>query len=316
MTSVATLPVLAAGAVCWRMVDGKARVLLVHRTQHKDVSLPKGKLDPGETLPETAVREIAEETGLAIALGAPLGQVEYELPGGREKKVYYWAAEVTDETVATSRFTPNDEIAALEWVSLSRARRAVSYDHDRQILDTFEQRLNAGTARTFAIIALRHAKTVPGEAWDGPDATRPLMQRGADQAASIAHGLAAYRPQKIFTSTAARCIATIGPIARLSGVKVKQTEGLSQDAHELGEARVHEIVTKRLARRQSVVLCTHGPVLPDLLDEIAHLTQTPITSAVRHAAMLSPGEYSVVHISSENPSAGIVAIETHSPSAG
>jgi 8-oxo-dGTP pyrophosphatase MutT (NUDIX family)/phosphohistidine phosphatase SixA len=316
VTSVASLPVLAAGAVCWRIVDGKARVLLVHRTQHKDVSLPKGKLDPGETLPETAVREIAEETGLSIALGAPLGQVEYELPGGREKKVFYWAAEVSNESVAASRFTPNDEIAALEWVSLSRARKILSYSHDQQILDTFEQRLDAGTARTFAIITLRHAKTVPGESWDGPDATRPLLQRGADQAASIAQGLAAYQPQRIFTSTAARCIATIGPVARLTAVKVKQTEGLSQDAHELGEARVHEIVTKRLARRQSVILCTHGPVLPDVIDEIAHLTHTPITSAVRHAAMLSPGEYSVLHISVDNPLAGIVAIETHSPSAG
>jgi 8-oxo-dGTP pyrophosphatase MutT (NUDIX family)/phosphohistidine phosphatase SixA len=316
VTSVASLPVLAAGAVCWRIVDGKARVLLVHRTQHKDVSLPKGKLDPGETLPETAVREIAEETGIAIALGAPLGQVEYELPGGREKKVFYWAAEVSDEAVAASRFHPNDEIASLEWVTLSRARKVLSYSHDQQILDTFEERLNAGTARTFAIITLRHAKTVPGESWDGPDATRPLLQRGADQAASIAQGLAAYKPQRILTSTAARCIATIGPVARLTAVKVKQTDGLSQDAHELGEARVHEIVAKRLARRQTVILCTHGPVLPDVIDEIARLTETPITSAVRHAAMLSPGEYSVLHIASDNPSAGIVAIETHSPSAG
>ena len=50
--------VLAAGVVCWRLVGKQAKVLLVHRTQHKDVSLPKGKLDPGETLPQTAEREI------------------------------------------------------------------------------------------------------------------------------------------------------------------------------------------------------------------------------------------------------------------
>ena len=51
-------PVLAAGAVCWRIVDGRAKVLVVYRATHSDYSLPKGKLDPGETLPETAVREI------------------------------------------------------------------------------------------------------------------------------------------------------------------------------------------------------------------------------------------------------------------
>ena len=78
-------PILAAGAVCWRLVGGVAKVLVVHRDSRADVSLPKGKVDPGEMLPQTAVREIAEETGLAITLGAPLGTVEYTLPGGREK---------------------------------------------------------------------------------------------------------------------------------------------------------------------------------------------------------------------------------------
>jgi 8-oxo-dGTP pyrophosphatase MutT (NUDIX family)/phosphohistidine phosphatase SixA len=316
MTSVAALPVLAAGAVCWRVVDGKVQVLLVHRTQHKDVSLPKGKLDPGETLPETAVREIAEETGLNIALGAPLGRSVYPLPGGREKKVFYWAAEVDDAAVASSTFTPNHEIADLEWASIARARKKVSYSHDQAILDTFAARVEAGTARTFSVTVLRHAKTVPGETWDGPDATRPLLRRGADQARSVAQGLAAYRPKRIYTSTAARCVATIAPVARITAVRVKQTETLSQDLHELGQADVQHFTQKRLARQESVILCTHGPVLPDLVGEIAHLTRTPITSAVRHAAMLSPGEFSVLHISIDNPTAGIVEIETHSPSAG
>jgi 8-oxo-dGTP pyrophosphatase MutT (NUDIX family) len=244
MTSVAALPVLAAGAVCWRVVDGKVQVLLVHRTQHKDVSLPKGKLDPGETLPETAVREIAEETGLNIALGAPLGRSVYPLPGGREKKVFYWAAEVDDAAVASSTFTPNHEIADLEWASIARARKKVSYSHDQAILDTFAARVEAGTARTFSVTVLRHAKTVPGETWDGPDATRPLLRRGADQARSVAQGLAAYRPKRIYTSTAARCVATIAPVARITAVRVKQTETLSQDLHELGQADVQHFTQK------------------------------------------------------------------------
>ncbi|HEX3679062.1 MAG TPA: NUDIX domain-containing protein, partial [Galbitalea sp.] len=86
--------ILAAGAVCWRIVGGKVRILLVHRAQRKDISLPKGKVDPGEMLQQTAVREIAEETGLTVGLGAPLGEVHYRIPSGRNKIVYYWAAEV------------------------------------------------------------------------------------------------------------------------------------------------------------------------------------------------------------------------------
>ena len=112
-----TAPVLAAGAVCWKVTSkGNLKILVVHRTQHRDISLPKGKVDPGETLPETAVREIAEETGLIIGLGPPLGVVEYMLPNGRDKVVYYWSAEVSPLAIANSTFASNDEIESLTWM--------------------------------------------------------------------------------------------------------------------------------------------------------------------------------------------------------
>ena len=56
-------PVLAAGAVLWRETKRGVEILLVYRTQHRDTSLPKGKVDPGETLPETAVRETSVPSG-------------------------------------------------------------------------------------------------------------------------------------------------------------------------------------------------------------------------------------------------------------
>ncbi|MDQ1556695.1 MAG: 8-oxo-(d)GTP phosphatase [Actinomycetota bacterium] len=311
----ATTPVIAAGAVCWRIVDGDARILLVHRTQHRDVSLPKGKVDPGETLPQTAVREIAEETGLTIVLGAPLGQISYVLPNGRDKLVYYWSAEVDGNTLEASRFTPNDEIDALEWVSLAKARKRLSYPHDIEVVDAFAERLAAGNARTFAIIALRHGKAVPAESWDGPDATRPLLQRGVDQAASIAMGIAAFRPARLTSSTAVRCVQTLAPTARLTGLPVRETAKISQDAWEDDTASVSSVVAKRLRRMQTAVLCSHGPVLPAIIDEVARQTNTVVTSALRAAARLSTGEYTVLHISAEHPDAGIVAIETHSPTA-
>ena len=59
--------VYAAGGVLWRIVDEKLLVLLIHRTQYRDVTLPKGKVDPGETRADAAVRELAEETGFAGA---------------------------------------------------------------------------------------------------------------------------------------------------------------------------------------------------------------------------------------------------------
>jgi 8-oxo-dGTP diphosphatase len=307
--------VLAAGAVCWRIVDGKVRILLVHRGTRADVSLPKGKLDPGETLPQTAVREIAEETGLTVSLGAPLDSIEYTLPNGRKKIVHYWAAEVSEHALQLARFTPNEEIAALEWTSLSKARKKMSYQHDVEVVDRFAARVAAGTARTFAIIALRHGKAVAPDSWDGPDTTRPLLQRGNDQAQSISPAIAAFAPQKILSSTAARCLATVTPLSTATGLPIKAMTGLSQDAHETGETDLAAMLAKRLAKKLTTVLCSHGPVLPDIVAELAHQTNTPIDSTIRAAAALHPGQYSVIHIARDAAASGIVAIETHGPSA-
>ncbi|MBX3100858.1 MAG: NUDIX hydrolase [Salinibacterium sp.] len=312
MTDAPT-PVLAAGAVCWRMVDGKPKVLVVYRSAHADVSLPKGKVDPGETLPETAVREIREETGLAIVLGAPLGTVEYPLPNGRDKVVYYWSAEVNDHDLELAKFTPNDEIASLEWLSLGAARKKLSYEHDLDVVNRFASRFKAGNARTFALIAVRHGKAVDPSSWDGPDSTRPLMQRGMDQASSIANGIAAYAPERILSSTAVRCLSTVAPLAELTGIPVRATEDISQDAYEAGTSGVPGVVSKRLKRKVSAVLCSHGPVLPRIVAEIASRTETEADAALRRAASLSTGDFTVMHISLRHPKSGIVAVETHSP---
>lgn len=315
MTSVATTPVLAAGAVCWRILNGKVRVLLVHRTQHKDISLPKGKVDPGETLPQTAVREIAEETGLVVGLGAPLGQVEYTLPSGREKVVYYWSAEVDGHAIETARFFPNDEISALEWVSIKKARSILTYPHDVEIVDAFAERVKAERARTFAVIVVRHGKAVPPEVWDGPDATRPLLARGTADAESIALGIAAYRPTRIVSSNATRCLATVAPLSRVTGLDIDDTIGISQAAYESGADRVAEIVGKRARKHKTFVLCSHGPVIPEIITAISAITNTPPTTDFLSLGSLDTAEFSVMHIAVDHPKSGIVAMETHSPTA-
>ncbi len=308
-------PVLAAGAVCWRIVGGEVQILLVYRTQHKDTSLPKGKVDPGETLPETAVREIAEETGLVVSLGTPLGVVEYVLPNGRNKVVYYWAAEVSELAIANSTFAANDEIESLHWMPLADARARLSYPHDVDIVERFAELHEQGRARTFAIIALRHGKAVPPQSWDGPDATRPLLQRGVDQALSVAPGIAAYRPTKLISSTAERCLRTIAPIARVTGLEVREKPQISQDAYQDGGTAVTKIVAKRLRKATTTVLCSHGPVLPQIIDAVARATGTPDSGKLRRAAMLGTGEYAVLHIPVDHPESGIVAVEIHSPTA-
>lgn len=307
-------PVLAAGAVCWKVTaKGNLRILVVHRTQHKDTSLPKGKLDPGETLPETAVREIAEETGLVVGLGAPLGVVEYRMPNGRDKKVYYWAAEAHPDAIANSTFVANDEIEQLTWMSLAKARTQLSYPHDVDIVDRFAELYEQGRARTVAIIALRHGKATPPENWSGPDATRPLLPRGETQALSVAPAIAAFRPAKLVSSTAVRCVTTIAPTARLTGLDVAQKDAISQDAYTSRGEEVRHLVEKRLAKGVSTVFCSHGPVLPQIIRAVVEATGTSDSSRLHRAAALATGEYAVLHVPVERPGSGIVAVEVHGP---
>ncbi|MCX7523375.1 NUDIX domain-containing protein [Microbacterium sp. STN6] len=308
-----TTAIYAAGAVCWRIVGGKLLVLVIHRTRYGDVTIPKGKVDAGETLPQTAVREIKEETGLSVTLGVPIGVSNYRLESGREKFVHYWAAQVDDDAVARSTFVPNGEVAALEWVSIKKARKYLTYEHDVEIIDNFATLLDDGVTETFALIVLRHGKATPAGEWSGTDASRPLTDRGAKQAAGNVPTIAAWNPRKLITSTAVRCAATVAPLAAAFGLKPVREEGISQDAYENGAATVREIVGKRVRKRRTVVLCSHGPVLPVILREIALATGTTSGPYLREAAALETGAFSVVHLSATNPSSGIIAIETHSP---
>ena len=302
-------PVLAAGALCWRVTaKGNVKVLLVDRPVHRDTSLPKGKVDPGETLPETAVREIAEETGLIIGLGTFLGVIEYVMPNGREKHVYYWAAEVSNEARANSTFASNAEISKLRWVTLAKARARLSYPHDVDILDRFAELYEQGRARTFAIIALRHGKA-EAHSDDGSDAGRPLASRGIAQAASIAHGLAAYRPAQLISSPAARTLATIAPTARVTGVDVTESWAISES--KATPDAVAALVGTLAERAQTTVLCSHGPVLPWIVRAAVDAAGGPNGISTSHAAGLSTAEFMVVHIPAEKPGTGIVAVESH-----
>jgi len=307
--------IYAAGAVCWRVIDGKMHILVIHRTRYADVSLPKGKVDPGETLPQTAVREVAEETGLNVRLGVPLGVTRYVISSGREKFVHYWAAEVSDKAVAASTFVPNGEVAALEWVTIKRARKYLSYERDVELLDTFAALVDEGVTNTFAIIALRHGKAIPPTSWHGPDATRPLTARGVTQAAGNVPTMAAWKPQKLITSPAVRCAATVAPLAAAYGLGAHREPGISQDAYEDGSATVRDVVGKRVRKLRTTVLCSHGPVLPEILREIALATGTTMGSYIHEAATLDTGGFSVVHLSTSNPASGIISIETYSPRA-
>ncbi len=305
-------PVLAAGALVWREVRGEVLVLLVERTQHRDHSLPKGKLDPGETLPACAAREIEEETGVRITLDAPLGTSEYRLPDGRDKVVYYWQAFVDEDEVARAPFAPNDEILELSWLPIEAAKARCTYEHDVHIIERFEQRLAAGHARTFPIIALRHAKAANGFTWEGPDASRPLTERGERQARSVAPGIAAYGVQRIVTSDAVRCRQTVAPLAELTGLAAKATADISQESTVDPRAALEERIGKAVRKRRGTVLCSHAPIIPEIVTAVVHAANGLESERTHRASMLHTAEFTVLHVSAGDEPA-LVALETHAP---
>jgi 8-oxo-dGTP diphosphatase len=256
----ATADVLAAGAVVWRPAADGPEIGLVHRPRYDDWAYPKGKLDPGETMPFAAAREVAEETGLRVGLGALLGDVRYPVPEG-EKVVRYWAARALD-----GEFESNHETDERAWVSIDRAADRLSYRHDMDVLQRF---VDIGPP-TSTVLLVRHAKAGSRKDWQGEDAMRPLSGGGRRQAAALAPFLALFGPQRLFTAPPLRCRDTLVPLAdRLGGAPIEDEPLLGEAIYwaepEAGRQRLRELA----ARPGATVVVSQGGVIPDLVGTLA-----------------------------------------------
>jgi 8-oxo-dGTP diphosphatase len=122
--------VLAAGGL---LVRDDGRVAVIHRPRYDDWSLPKGKLEPGESFEAGALREVWEETGVRARIRDELDPVEYVDRKGRDKLVRWYRMDVDG---APDEFVPNDEVDELRWLTPADALDLVSYAHDRELLGT------------------------------------------------------------------------------------------------------------------------------------------------------------------------------------
>jgi 8-oxo-dGTP diphosphatase len=254
----------AAGGVAWRPgPDGKPEILLVHRKKYDDWSLPKGKTEPGETLPVTAVREVLEEGGAQLALGRRLASVRYSV-GGRPKRVHYWVARVLS---VDARAVPNSEVDEVAWLPADRAVDKVSYTHDHGVLADFAAR----PAGTVPLILLRHAKALDKHGWKRSDAVRPLTETGRADAKALADLLACFAPRpRLISSTAVRCLDTLRPLSRLIGEPVRQLPSLyihykpQGTGAADGMAELAALVREVIAAGEPAVLCAHRENIPAL----------------------------------------------------
>ncbi len=128
---------------------GGVEVVLVHRRRYEDWSLPKGKVDDGESDEDAALREVEEEASVRCRLGAELTSVSYTDRTLRPKTVRYWAMTVESGAVGGAH-----EIDVAEWVPLQSLRDRLSYPRDHQVVDAFESIL--GPTLGIAVAGVDH----------------------------------------------------------------------------------------------------------------------------------------------------------------
>ena len=250
--------VLAAGAVVWRASDDGAEpeVAVIHRPRYDDWSLPKGKVDAGESEPITAVREVREETGYTSHLGRRLASVSYRVETQGIKKVQYWAARAVD-----GDFTPNDEVDELKWLPVSAAIKQVQYPHDRKVLRRFAKQ----PADTKTTLIVRHGTAGSKSRYKGDDRLRPLDKRGRAQAESLVGQLLAFGADTLYAADRARCEQTLGPLAEELGVAIHNEPLLTEEAYADDRKSARRRILEIAAAGGTPVICTQGKVIPDLI---------------------------------------------------
>lgn len=231
-------PVLAAGALVWRLKNDKLQVLVVHRPRYDDWSFPKGKAEPGESMVLTAIREVAEETGRQIVLGRYLGKARRRLVSGRKKRTLYWAAQVLPEAGpgeglrAAVKPASKREINKVRWWKVEKAARKLTHADDKRLLARLVDWYESGQLQVHSLVLVRHAKAVSRATWGygiNSEITRPLvMGRGQAQARDVAALLSAYGVGELVSSPWRRCVDTLAPYAHGCGLDLRSDEAFTE----------------------------------------------------------------------------------------
>lgn len=301
-----TKHIIAAGAVVTRSGADGTEYLLVHRDYRSDWSFPKGKLDPGEHILGAAIREVREETGYAIKLGIPLPTQRYKV-NGAQKDSYYWHAQVVDGT-----FVPNDEVDEILWLPFEKAKKKLTYEHDFEVLLAAQQAID-----TNPFIIMRHTQAVKRAEWSVSadelsiiDASRPLTAVGRMQANGLVDALAAYGVSTLHSSDSRRCRDTVGPYATARSIAITLEPTVSEERHKDAPDLALERVGELALATGPIVLCTHRPVIPTVMQGLAKVFSLENEIKKAYDPALTPGSLVVFHRDARDLKR-IVAVERH-----
>jgi len=258
----------AGGGVVWRTSGNSSEnpiieVAIIHRPRYDDWTIPKGKLVPGESELEGAIREVTEETGYRVQLSRPLGEVTYEKTEGRRtrlKVVRYWSMHAEG-----GLFSPSREVDQLRWVSVGEATKLLTHERDQELLKSFA----AGPIDTRSLLLVRHGSAGSRSDWRGDDSERPLDSTGVAQADALVWLLTRFDVREIISAPPVRCLQTVEPLAAAVGVLVKQEPVVSEDGYYGAEQKAMAILRGAGASGTGTVVCSQGGVVPDLIRRLA-----------------------------------------------
>ena len=273
----------AAGALLWRETTERTiEIALIHRPKYDDWTLPKGKIEEGETALQCAYRELIEETGITASFTRQLGTVEYE-ESGQLKRVIFWAAQCAKDA---SQFIANEEVDQLEWLSPELALSKATHESDQQMIENFLSQ----SPRTDTLIILRHTKALERGDWDEEDSQRTLDELGFDQAQLLIKHLQPFAIEEIYTSDFTRCVQTVTPLAHSRGLSITQVPSLNEYTFNEDPLRSVSFANALKQDEKNILICSHNPVIPTMLRGILN-TKLKNKDLIK----LEPGDAWIVH---------------------
>ena len=348
--------------------DDDFELCLVYRPKYDDWSWPKGKNEPKESHRHTAVREVGEETGYSVTLGPHIAKIEYPLEReGKKssknsssnsnqnrnsqpeviKRIHYWMMRLIDKPTAAKRlpaFGPikpakPTEIGNVLWLTPSQARKKLTHDSDREVLDAFLEKLHAGQGEYSTLLLVRHGKAESRKTWQGSEATRPITPLGAAASYALGRELACYAPNKIISSPWKRCVETVAAFAHDSSLPIEQVAELTEDHHEKQPKSTLSVLTKEIQNldhnaqnasetsnvstannvstiNNATIMCLHRPVIGTFFDYLREITKPRAHKRIlsQKSPYMPTGSAIVLHIISTPKGARIIDIEKVLPS--
>ena len=283
--------IVSAGGVVLREHTNGLQVLLIHRERYDDWSLPKGKGEADELLPETAIREIQEETGDTAREGLRLPTLRYKV-GKHPKAVHYWRSSVLSQRPRR----PDHEVSAVKWFPIDAALEKATHPDERAVIEAAVQ-----APPTNALLIVRHAKAMQRKHWSGDDRKRRLSGRGRDQANRLVDVLAAFGIERLVSSASARCKETLKPYAKTQKISIETYDQLTEESAAKNPKAVRKLMAELLKNLdRPMAVCGHRPVLPEMYAGLAVKDKPMVVSEVR-----------ALHFGPD----GLVTMETFKPTA-